>query len=482
MANAQQTLKDYADEIDSGHFDWGTKAKISMAGWTALSGWLAYESAKLYLTLGAQGTALLPPTSFFQDKETLGKYSAFLCNFSLNWYFVLKTTLDIRNVYLDYQARKNIGKPMSPSEITGKAIKIFIGLGMAATTGTIFALIAKKDSNLPLYNQAITGGVNVILNLQGSMTLENYIISAVKWLAACCIKSCVSSPTSDAISSNVNENYKALAREKNDTFNPSQTAKQLASSLSDSNSNSALLAIGSVNRTSMKAKATKLGLYGLVWSGLQYCNVVSLLGYYSDTVVNVGLLLKMIDTPEAGLKEIPDMPIHIWILGTLFFSTFLGLALKLVGETIDDTIELGQSAVEERKYVEGKTIAIMSGAALLIGAGYFFAYVSSNSSLALNSDYGFEQAWNIMPTCVGTTLFNGFVFFQIFLELATTTKKYVVYNKEKRTQLNHASRMNSFVKSNPGLFDDNRSDETKFHTGEVGVKSEQRGDRYHSVV
>ena len=118
------------------------------------------------------------------------------------------------------------------------------------------------------------------------------------------------------------------------------------------------------------------------------------------------------------------------------------------------------SVIGERDTI--KSGAINTVAALLTMPCYFFSYVSSNSSLDLNAKYDFKQMWNIIPTCIGTTTFNGFAFLMIFIAASALAKKYAVYNSEKRNCVDRAHKVLSFLKSDPTIL-------SKMPTNSVGM-------------
>lgn len=458
--------KKIVELVNEGHFNYSTIAKIALTAWGIISAGLAFGSAQLYLKIGGEGTHLLPPSSFFKTQEFLGKWSAFLCNFSINWYFMIATVLDIRNAYLNYTARKKLGIPYTNKELCGIALKIGFGLIMAGTSGAVFSLIAREDSEQPVYIQLITFGANTLLNFIGSIFLQTKFIALAGGVVNYFRKTENSEaqyPQTDRVKSLIKTNLKVLKRKRSDdrsweieagvnidsTLNP-----LLKPTIEETTEETPLTQTTQANQSCQRITAVlKEAPYWTVWLVMQSSNLVSLSGWYLDTIEDVGDLFG-IGGNSGGA----------WILGSMFFVTFTGLAIKLMHETIGEAIELGESLVEEAKHVKKnpgvmehadfyRSTPINLVAILLTVSGYFLGYVSSNSSLGLNDEYGFGQARYVYPTCLASAVFNGFGFLGAFIVFAGLAKKYRFDSPRKRHAMDKNNQIFKVISDNPGIID-----------------------------
>jgi len=430
--------------VQEGHFDYSKPSIAFFVLWTGAAGWLAYESAKLYLTLGADGTKYLPPAGYFEDKTELGQQSAFYCNFILNWYFMVSTIMDFRTAYLNFQARRKLDAPIKQSEMALGAIKLLLSVAMATTTGIIFAQIAGKDSDLPLSNQIITGGVNILLNFLGSMALFDYAGKIFQKLNCCCPAE--KDYEQKTVEQDLSNEYDQHAKRPNDHFTGQTASMGGLAPLAESISLAATPHESKNRLTSLLKKAP----YFIFWLGMQTSSGISLVGYLYDTTANIG-----------GQFEIEN-PKNTWLVGCLFFATFAGLAIKLAHETVNETtgltktgwnkiVDIKENGIQLNTAESKKSAAINTVTGLLAITSYFFSYVSSNSSLDLNAKYDYQQLWNIIPTCIGATVFNGFAFLMIFIAASSAAEKYIVYSKDKRNHLDHIQKTLSFIKANPDI-------------------------------
>src|SRR5262249_40059600 len=115
-----------------------------------------------------------------------GGQAAFWCNATVNWYFIVATVIAARHSYYHYQLAKQLD--ILPS-LWGSAVKLVIALGMAATTGVVYGLIA-NGSQHSLYNEIVTGLVNVLLNYIGSVALLSLLVLGFSYIANKCYERC----------------------------------------------------------------------------------------------------------------------------------------------------------------------------------------------------------------------------------------------------------------------------------------------------
>lgn len=175
----------------------------------------------------------------------------------------------------------------------------------------------------------------------------------------------------------------------------------------------------------------------------QLCNLASLPGFWLDTIKEVA--------PTKALSA---------PLGTFVFAPFGALSVKVTYDTINDMLSTLKSlpgatlkAVcnkEERNLKKFMVHLVANLIAIpLIIIGYALAYVSSNTTLALNAAYGWKQSWNIIPATIGATLFNGFGFLCIISSLKTFTTDRLTKSSEKITAERREGQAVNFFKKYP---------------------------------
>ena len=438
----EDALKKIAKPIFNGDLDYlpdiGKKKKIALITFIIISsGYLAYESAKLYMKIGGDGTEYLPVGNFSKEQ---GSLAAFGCNAALNWYVILDTTLlDIRKAYLHYQLRKKLGVPMSYGELGKSIAKQIIAFGLALTAGIVFALVAKNDSKQSEYNQFVTACVNTLLNFIGSIAL----ITLSLYLTKKCYKNATKKTEAEEI-------LKVLNEEKDDFFKNTPKDSESFSERIYASEKKPIL-VGETKKKScynypleIATQIKNRPLSFLSHVTLQVCDKIALIGYFLSTV------------KSAGGK-----------IGPPVFCVFLALSSKLVYETTKEMVDLSETAVKKLKRVKKEDISLLKTRefykklpfiiipAGLILLGYFVSYISSNSSLELNAKYaGLKQYWNTIPTAIGSAAFNGFAFLQIIMSASKLAMEYGFLSKDTRDVLDRKNKLANFLSSNPDIIEE----------------------------
>ncbi len=447
-----QAVDKVTKEIFDGAMDYSLIEKISYFGVAPiLAGYASWESVKFYMDIGGKGTKYLP---FGKFSEEFGGQAAFWSNFSLNWFFIMDTLITARNAYYEYKIAKKLGIAPSVGKIAGK---LAVATILSATTGVVMALIA--GNKYGTYNQVETGLVNGLLNFIGSMALETLIIFALPKMKdylyhyfcqktgleeAAELEPIVStewigeqlSQRTDEIKKATDDELpylKTIAGYLNKVLAPDETS-------------------GLTNNTPQETSSKiATGLTWMLHGFMQYCDKMSLYGFWKDTMASLAKDPFNFSTGGANFS------------GTLIFIPFVSLTTHVVYHTTkDEMIELPKTAWKKTKAFYEKpewtmATAITLTAIGIVGAltltGYFFAYVSSNSGLELNAEFGWNDWWNITPTAIGTTIFNGFGFMGIFMAAYAITMPFLLYSADKREVLNRHEQSISFFNNNPKAVD-----------------------------
>lgn len=454
--NKKHALARISTLLSSGHFDYSIKAYIALVSIGLASLWPAIESVRLYLTIGREGTQFVPPQGLFNDTvyEEIGAIDAFSCNLVLNFYFMMDTAIRIRTAYLNYQARKKLGVPYSYREIAEIALKIVIATVISGFAGAVFAIIAAKDSDLPPYNQFITGAVNTLLFFLGSLALVNFIIYAKKYVNDCCKKkNTEEKSTTDYTIASLKAEESAIRDISNENTLWTELDEKsdfLKYILSEKNETDSLVP-SETKSCSPKSLIPKL-VYIFVYIFMQICSAASLSGYYCDTLNNVGKLLE----ERFGIPNRGPSILVSWILGTAFFIPFFALCCKVVHDTAQGMKDLVITRFKSLTNCENtqetyKKILFDIGTDLLSIVFYVISYFTSNSSLGLNAKYGLNHPVIVYPTVIGVTEFNGFAYSDILRGFGALLMAHTIYSPEKRSGLKKHRTPINFFESNRGI-------------------------------
>ena len=150
----------------NGYFDFSFKEILFFVPLSEIiRKFFATESAKFYLVTGGRGTKYLPIGTF---STQFGSQQAYRSNATINWFFIMKTIIDARNSYYQYQLAKELGLPVS---IKKEVLKFSRAAVLSVMSGFVMGLIADINYHM-FYNALVTGGVNAVLSYVGSIALE----------------------------------------------------------------------------------------------------------------------------------------------------------------------------------------------------------------------------------------------------------------------------------------------------------------------
>ena len=436
---------DIVKPIYNGKLDFSKKEKASYTVIAGIAIYFAWESAKFFLDTGGRGTHYLPLGHFSKE---FGGQAAFWSNATLNWFFIVNTLITARNAYYQYELAKELGIPVS---LKKSFAKLTSALALAVVAGSVMAIIDSIEHSF--YNAMVTGGVNIVLSFIGSIALEVFFVGAF-----CYFKEKLSSWFSPKVSSNkilsslparwvadyLDTRTEAIQTLSADDCQWSQLTTSLGYQdfILAPNQTSALLT-GANHQESSKLKNTLSILFHTI---MQLFNKISIYGYYRDTVASLKI-------KNSSRRQ---------TIGSLIFIPFAGLTFKVVWDTSNDIIHLTKSMITSisgfiRNPNWSKETFIKLGfilpATTLSLFLYFIAYISANTSLALNADYGWNDWWNVYPTAIGAATFNGFGFLSILMLLTTKLMEYALYSPEKRDVLHKHNQICRFFQDYPDAID-----------------------------
>lgn len=452
-----QAVKKITNEIFDGAMDYSLIEKISYFGIVPiLASYASWESVKFYMDVGGEGTKYLPFGNFSKE---FGGQAAFWSNFSLNWFFIMDTLITARNAYYEYKMTKKLGIAPSVGKI---AAKLVIAGILSAAAGTVMALISRESTHnkYGTYNGIETGLVNTLLNFIGSMALEAFIIFSLlkmkDYLSHYIYQKTGLEEEEDDLNLTVSTKWigeqlsqktDEIKKATNDELLCLKTVAGYLNKVLASDETSRLIGNASQESSSKVATAFTWMLHAF----MQYCDKLSLYGFWKDTMASLAKEPFNFSTGTANFS------------GTLIFIPFLSLTMHVVYHTTkDQIIGLPKTAWKKTKVFYEKpewtgataiTLTAIGIAGALTLTGYFFAYVSSNSGLELNAEFGWNDWWNVTPTAIGTTIFNGFGFMGIFMAAYAITMPFLLYSADEREVLNRHEQSIRFFNNNPKAVD-----------------------------
>ena len=428
-----------------GKLDFSKKEKVSYTVISGIAMYFAWESAKFFLDTGGRGTHYLPLGHFSKE---FGGQAAFWSNATLNWFFIMDTLITARNAYYQYQLAKKLDIPVS---LKKSVTKLTIALAFAVVAGSVMAIIDSVGHSF--YNAMVTGGVNIVLSYIGSIALEVLFVGAFyyckeKLSSWYCPKvatnKILSSLSARWVADHLSTRTEAIQALSTDDCQWSQLTTSLGyqNFVLAPNQTSALLT-GTNHQESNKLENTLSILFHAI---MQLFDKIALYGYYRGTV--------------ASLKIKNSSSRHA--IGSLIFIPFASLSFKVVWDTSNDIIHLTKAMITNiSEFVRNPNwsketfikLAFILPATALALFSYFIAYISANTSLALNADYGWNDWWNVYPTAIGAATFNGFGFLSILMLATTKLMEYALYSPEKRDVLHKHAQVCRFFQNYPEAID-----------------------------
>jgi hypothetical protein len=135
---------------------------------------------------------------------------------------------------------------------------------------------------------------------------------------------------------------------------------------------------------------------------MQSFNVIFNYGYIKDTTKNL--------KGNTGLAVLVLIPFFALCAFILYETT--NSMIHLCRPLFQNLAASRQPTDAQEEPVKKKLHAYFGG--LFMIGGYFLSYLSSNTTLALNAQYGWNDWWNIWPSVIGTMAFNGYGFICLF--------------------------------------------------------------------
>lgn len=465
----QIALENIAKPIfENGKFDFSKKEKaFYFFVAPILTAYASLEANRFYLKIGGDGTKYLPIGNFSKE---FGAWCAFGCNFTFAWYYMMDTIFAFREAYIHFRYARELGISTSRKTIIAKTV---VASTLSLASGVIFSLVAGDDYGK--YNQIETGAVNTFLNYLGALALQMvvlFILKKVKDTAyrLICIKAGLEDESLldddediDELDNLLNNKTKYLKKLKNDDSQWQSLKKfsDYVKFIQASDQNSPL-----IQRPKTQTKLTWSELWNesmrplltlrnfgqfMIHTLFQAADKISLYGWWQDTMSDLQNEPFKFNKPTASG------------VGTGIFLPFVGLSSKVTYDTVEEMEDILISGYQDTNEfiqnpdwsketwisIAGKTIT-----GSLTAIGYFFAYISANSGLDLNAKHGWNQWWNVGPTSGGTTIYNGFGFFKIFLFFHDIVMSRLLHSPEKREILHKNSQVSAFFKNYPNAINE----------------------------
>ena len=438
-AAPDSVLKQAIIHIFEGQLDFTIKERCLFSVIGCAAAYFSWEASKVFLDLGGKGTPYLPIGTF---TEEFGGHAAFWTVASCNWYFMMYILILARHGYYQHQLAKQLGVATPLWKII---FKQSIALVMAATAGIVMSLIAKSQA-LSFYNSVVTGIFYIALNYIGCVALENALIAGAGLLGHQCCKRSSKRDHSHYTPHDLPAITTGLRKFQNThpIIPLLKSAEGYYAHVTASHSKTPLLNKKAHLKPKTKIKYARLISHLLI----QTFGKITIYGYYRATVDSVAKLFRI----QSLLPK--------FIVGSLFFIVILSLSTKVLYETVNDLINLVNVTVNnmfdyaKRPYCNSTvavTVLCALPAAALVLLGYYLSYITSNISLAFNAQYDWHDWWNIYPTCIGSVIYDGFGFLQIFMALTSATIRLLLYSPDKRLVNHRHNQFCNFFSKYPQL-------------------------------
>lgn len=136
------------------------------------------------------------------------------------------------------------------------------------------------------------------------------------------------------------------------------------------------------------------------------------------------------------------------------FESFLAISAKTIpvvvatAHAVISFIAIPALLKEKDTYKKIPFILVPIGLSVF---GYFLAYVSSTSSLALNAINNLKAWYFNIPTCIGVTVYNGFSNLTILMNITQFILNTLIHSSEKRSVLGKLSLLENFLSRDVGI-------------------------------